>query len=89
MYNQHQHLKSQEKEGSLLKEQRSSLMKVTSGERGGAIGRMEGFISRMKKVGDEKVLSQILSGHYVSANPERHKYRERDELLPKTIRTYE
>ena len=89
MYNQHQHLKTQEKEGCLVKERRSFLKKVTSGEVGGAVGRMEGFISRMKKVGDEKVISQILSGHYVSANPERHKYRERDELLPKTIRTYE
>ena len=65
------------------------MKKVTSGELGGAVGRMEGFISRMKKVGDEKVISQILSGHYVSANPERHKHRERDELLPKAIRTYE
>lgn len=86
MYNQHQHLKTHEKEGSL---NRPHLKKVvTTGDLGGSVRRMEGFITRMKKVGDDKVISQILSGHYLSGHPDRHKHRDRDELLPKTIRTY-
>jgi hypothetical protein len=85
MYNQHQHFKTQEKE------HRPPPLKkvVTAGDLGGSARRMEGFISRMKNVGDEKLISQMLSGHYVSGHPERHKHRDRDELLPKTIRTYE
>lgn len=62
---------------------------TAGGDLGGSARRLEGFISRMKNVGDEKLISQILSGHYLSGHPERHKHRDRDELLPKTIRTYE
>ena len=74
------HLADKERSSSLEKEVRK-LKKVVI-ERS-SVARIEGYANKVKKVADEKIICNMLSGHYVSGNPERHKFRDHDELLPK------